>query len=87
MSSSYNIHLNTEQGNIAEDRVEVHKHILNHDVDVRPSPLDDVLIVHTSKYRTQNLIHTHTNVILVTHNKSLTQDCPHLDQYEHCPEP
>ena len=82
MSSLPNIHLNTEQGDIAEDRVEVHKHILDHDVDVRPRPLDDVLIVHTRKYRAQNLIRTHINYI-----KALDQDCPHLDQYEHCPEP
>ena len=61
MSSSPNIHLDTEQGNIAEDGVEIHKHILDHDVNVRPRPLDDVLIVHTRKYGAQNLRYIYAN--------------------------
>ena len=55
MSSSYNIYLDTEQGYVAEDGVEIHEDILNHDVNVCPRPLDNVLIVHPSKHRAQNL--------------------------------
>ena len=51
------IHLHTEQGNVAQDRVEVHEDILDHDVDIGSSPLDDVLIGHPSKYRAQTLLH------------------------------
>ena len=57
MSSSPNIYLHTEQGNVAQDGVEVHEDILDHDVDIGPSPLDDVLIVHPSKDRAQHLLH------------------------------
>ena len=56
MSSSLNIHLHTEQGNVAQDGVEVHEDILDHDVDIGHSPLDDVLIVHPSKDRAQHLL-------------------------------
>ena len=55
MSSFLNIYLGTKQGHVAEDGVKVHEDILDHDVDVRPGALDDVLIVDPGKHRAQNL--------------------------------
>ena len=51
-----------------------------------PAPLM-MYSLYTPANTEHRTLYTHTNVILVTHNKALTQDCPHLDQYEHCPEP
>ena len=48
-------HLCTEQDNVAKDGVNVHEDVVNHNVDVSPLPLDDVLIINTSKHRAHDL--------------------------------
>ena len=41
----YSYNLRSKENNVAENGVEVHEDILDHDVDIRPLALDDVLVV------------------------------------------
>ena len=45
----------TEEQDVADDGVEVHEHVLDHDVDVRTLPLDQELVVDSGKDGTKNL--------------------------------
>ena len=45
----------SEKQNVAEYGVEVHEHVLDHDVNVRTLALDQELVVDSSKDRTKNL--------------------------------
>ena len=46
----------TEKQDVADDGVEVHEHVLDHDVNVRTLPLDQELVVDSGKDRTKDLI-------------------------------
>ena len=45
----------SEKQNVADYGVEVHEDVLDHDVDIRTLPLDQELVVDSSKDRTKNL--------------------------------
>ena len=51
----YSCNLRSKENDVAENGVEVHEDILDHDVDIRPLALDDVLVVDPGKYRAQYL--------------------------------
>ena len=51
----YSYNLRSKENDVAENGVEVHEDILDHDVDIRPLALDDVLVVDPGKYRAQYL--------------------------------
>ena len=46
----------TEKQDVADDGVEVHEHVLDHDVNVRTLALDQELVVDSGKDRTKDLI-------------------------------
>ena len=45
----------SEKQDVADNGVEVHEHVLDHDVDVRTLPLDQELVVDSGKDGTKNL--------------------------------
>ena len=49
------LYLGSEQKSIAQYGVEIHKYILNHDMNVGPVTLDQILVVDPSHNRTQDL--------------------------------
>ena len=53
-------------------------------MDIGPGPLNDVLIVHPSKHRTQNLLYKGDLSKMIAY---FMKQLPHLDEYEDCPDP